>query len=105
MSSKIINISLPAELVKKIDAAAKANYASRSDFIRESVVRRLRRDQVDTDYPISQEFDDGSGEVWRTVVDFRDKNHPDGVPVEEVIATLEEQQEDDRQKQKTASKT
>jgi len=41
MSTQIINISLPEELVKKIDNAAKANYASRSEFIRQSVVSRL----------------------------------------------------------------
>lgn len=41
MSTQIINISFPEELVKKIDSAAKANYATRSEFIRQSVVSRL----------------------------------------------------------------
>jgi metal-responsive CopG/Arc/MetJ family transcriptional regulator len=42
MATKIINISLPEDLVKEIDKAAKAEYASRSDFIRQSVVGRLK---------------------------------------------------------------
>ncbi len=41
MSSKIINISLPQELVDEIDKAAKKRFTSRSDFIRESVLRNL----------------------------------------------------------------
>jgi Arc/MetJ-type ribon-helix-helix transcriptional regulator len=42
MTSQIINISFPEELVKKIDAVAKANYVTRSEFIRQSVVNRLQ---------------------------------------------------------------
>jgi metal-responsive CopG/Arc/MetJ family transcriptional regulator len=36
-----LSISLPAELVAKIDRAAKRNYQNRSDFIRESIVLRV----------------------------------------------------------------
>jgi Arc/MetJ-type ribon-helix-helix transcriptional regulator len=42
MSSKIVNISLPEELVDKIDTAADADYASRSEYIRQAVVTRLK---------------------------------------------------------------
>lgn len=42
MASRTINISLPEELVKEIDKAAKREYASRSDFIRQSVVSRIQ---------------------------------------------------------------
>ncbi len=42
MATQIINISFPEELVKKIDTVAKANYATRSEFIRQSVVNRLQ---------------------------------------------------------------
>ncbi len=41
MSSQIINLSLPEELVRKIDIAADADYSSRSEFIRRAVVSRL----------------------------------------------------------------
>ena len=51
MSTQTINISLPEELVKKIDRAAKAEFASRSDYIRQALVGKLRldktRDQAD----------------------------------------------------------
>lgn len=43
MSSKTINISLDEKLIKEIDKAAKAEYASRSDYIRQSVVNQLGR--------------------------------------------------------------
>lgn len=42
MSTQIINLSLPEDLVQKIDKAAKGQYASRSEYIRQSVVNRLR---------------------------------------------------------------
>lgn len=42
MPAQIVNISLPKELVKKIDQAAKTSYASRSEYIRQAVVSRLR---------------------------------------------------------------
>ena len=42
MASQIINISLPKELVDKIDKAARDQYGSRSEYIRQAVVGRLR---------------------------------------------------------------
>ncbi|HEX7632975.1 MAG TPA: ribbon-helix-helix protein, CopG family [Candidatus Saccharimonadales bacterium] len=95
--SKTINISLPAELVKKIDEAAKSNYASRSDFIRESIVMRLKGQHL-----VDEWGDEGH---WETIVDFRDEGHPDGIPAEEVIALLEKLERNDRQKRQTTRKT
>jgi metal-responsive CopG/Arc/MetJ family transcriptional regulator len=46
MSTQTINISLPQELVKKIDRAAKAEFASRSDYIRQALVGKLRADKT-----------------------------------------------------------
>jgi len=45
MPTQTINISLPEELVEKIDQAAKAEYASRSDYIRQALVGRLKTDK------------------------------------------------------------
>jgi len=42
MASQIINLSLPEDLVKRIDQAAKSQYGSRSEYIRQAVVGRLR---------------------------------------------------------------
>lgn len=42
MATKTINISLDEALLKKIDKAAKAEYSSRSDYIRASVVKNLQ---------------------------------------------------------------
>jgi Arc/MetJ-type ribon-helix-helix transcriptional regulator len=49
MSTQTINISLPKELVKKIDNAAKAEYASRSDYIRQALVGKLKMDRAESD--------------------------------------------------------
>lgn len=49
MSTQTINISLPEELVKKIDSAAKAEFASRSDYIRQALLGKLRADKVQSD--------------------------------------------------------
>lgn len=78
--TKTINISLPEELLKKIDAAAKSEYASRSDFIREVLVRKLKNQRI-----VDEWGDEGE---WETVVDFRSVN-PEGVPAKEVVAALE----------------
>jgi Arc/MetJ-type ribon-helix-helix transcriptional regulator len=47
MSTQIINLSLPEELVQKIDRAAKAQFANRSEYIRQAVVSRLRAQDSD----------------------------------------------------------
>lgn len=78
--SKIINISLPEDLVKKIDKLAKGDYASRSDFIRETLVRRIKGQRIVDEW--------GDAGEWETVVDFRDIN-PDGVPAEDVLRALQ----------------
>lgn len=78
-NSKAINITLPSELLKEIDHAAKKEYASRSDFIRESVVRRLRGQRI-----VDEQADEGN---WETVIDFRDLPKG-GIPAEELLERL-----------------
>lgn len=46
MRSRIFSIRLPAELVGKINEAAKKRYISRSAFIREAVAEKLNREQT-----------------------------------------------------------
>ncbi|HCM52329.1 TPA: hypothetical protein DIS56_04380 [Candidatus Saccharibacteria bacterium] len=95
-NSKVINITLPDDLVKQVDKAAKVEFATRSDYIRESLVRRLKGQRV-----IDEWGDEGN---WETVVDFREIN-PEGVPAEEVLAALKRLDKVDEQSRKTASKT
>lgn len=42
MAVQTINLSLPKELLARVDAAAASEYASRSDFLRQALVERLR---------------------------------------------------------------
>lgn len=49
MSTQTINISLPEELIKEIDKAAKTEYASRSDYIRQALVGKLKADKIQSD--------------------------------------------------------
>ena len=51
MYSKTINISLPADLLEKIDIAAAENYASRSEYIRTAVVMRLNDQRITNNEP------------------------------------------------------
>lgn len=44
-TAKIINISLPSKLVEEMDKVAKNEFASRSDFIRDSILRKLRAEE------------------------------------------------------------
>jgi hypothetical protein len=80
MSTKTINISLPEDLVKEIDKAAKASYTTRSNFIRESVMKKLHANHADV------WGDEGS---WRTIADFRDLPGG-GLPAAEFLAVLRE---------------
>jgi metal-responsive CopG/Arc/MetJ family transcriptional regulator len=43
--TKTINVSLPRDLIKAMDEAAKAVYATRSEYVRQTVVARLRMDE------------------------------------------------------------
>lgn len=49
MSTQTFNISLPEDLVKEIDKAASADYASRSDYIRQALVSKLKTDRAQQD--------------------------------------------------------
>lgn len=44
MSTQTLNISLPKELVKKTDQAAKKVYKNRSEYIRDALVNQLKDD-------------------------------------------------------------
>lgn len=95
--TKTINLSLPEELLKQIDAAAKGEYASRSDFVRETLVRRLKGQRI------VDEWGDPAGE-WGKEVDLRDEQGR-GVPVENVLKALKNLREYDEQNRKTSPKT
>ncbi len=52
MSTKTFNLSLPKELVERLDEQAKKDYSSRSDYIRKAILNQMRAEQG-----ISQIFD------------------------------------------------
>jgi metal-responsive CopG/Arc/MetJ family transcriptional regulator len=45
MAVKTFNVSFPAELADQIDKAAKAQFGSRSDFLRAAALKYLREEQ------------------------------------------------------------
>lgn len=71
ITTKTINISLPAKLLKEVDQAAKYDYATRSDYIRASILSRLRAEQ----------------ERWETVSDFTTIKKG-GVDIDELLKRL-----------------
>jgi len=76
-SSKTVNITVPSELLKRVDALAKRDYTSRSDIIRQALLDKLRTDEWG---------DEGN---WETIADFR--NLPDGgMPAEELLNRLDQ---------------
>lgn len=77
--TKIINISLPDDLLKKIDEAAKNEYATRSDYIRETMVRRIKGQRI-----VDEWGDEGE---WEPVVDFR-KLQAGGLSAKELAQRL-----------------
>lgn len=70
-NTRTINISLPIKLVEKMDEAAKSEYATRSDFIRDSIIRKLNTN------------DDN----WETVADFT-KIKKGGINIDELLERL-----------------
>jgi metal-responsive CopG/Arc/MetJ family transcriptional regulator len=46
MAAQTVNISLPEELLDKVDRAAKAEFISRSDYIRQALAGKLKADEV-----------------------------------------------------------
>jgi Arc/MetJ-type ribon-helix-helix transcriptional regulator len=78
--TKTINISLPEELLKQIDLAAKDEYATRSDYIREALVRKLRGQRIVDEW--------GDAGEWKTMIDFKEVAS-DGVPAADVLSALE----------------
>ena len=82
MSSKTINITLPEELVKKIDKAAQSEFASRSDFIRETLVRRIKGQRI------VDEWGDTLGE-WDEGIDLRDEDGR-GIPAKKLLDIIDD---------------
>lgn len=80
--TKVINLSLPEELLEQIDKAAKGDYASRSDFIRETIVRRLKGQRI------VDEWGDTLGE-WNEGVDFRDERGR-GVSAKKLLKVIDD---------------
>ena len=77
-NSQAINITIPKELLKKVDLLAKRDFTSRSDVIRQALLDKTRSDGV---YDIEDE------EGWKTLVDFREIN-PDGVSAKELLKAM-----------------
>ena len=46
MATQTFNLSLPKELVKKLDAQAKRDFSSRSDYVRKAIINQLKREQA-----------------------------------------------------------
>ena len=46
MSSRTFNLSLPEELVCKLDEQAKKDFSSRSDYVRKAIVNQIRSENA-----------------------------------------------------------
>jgi metal-responsive CopG/Arc/MetJ family transcriptional regulator len=79
--SKTINISLPEELLKKIDEEAKSEYSTRSDFIRDTLVKRIKGQRV-----VDEWGDEGT---WEAVVNFRELKSG-GIPAQDVLSAIQD---------------
>ncbi len=83
--SQTVNITIPKELLKRVDDLAKQDYTSRSDVIRQALLAKVRsshKEELD-------EWGDPISENWQTLVDFREID-PKGVPAEEVLRAFKE---------------
>ena len=70
-NTRTINISLPVKLVSEMDKVAKNEFATRSDFIRDSILRKLRTER----------------EQWEAVADLTTAQKG-GVDINELLKRL-----------------
>ncbi len=84
VQSKAINVTIPEELLKQVDALAVQDYTSRSDIIRQALLDKVRKPVRELD-----QWGDPVSEQWNTVIDFQ-KIHAAGVSIDEVIQAAEE---------------
>lgn len=84
IQSKAINITIPAELLKQVDALAVRDYTSRSDIVRQALLEKVRKPVRALD-----EWGDPVSEEWKILADFR-KIKAAGVPIDDVIQAAEE---------------
>jgi len=77
-TSRTVNITIPKELLKQVDALAKRDYTSRSDVIRQALLDRIRR-------PIADEWGDEGN--WENIADFSDMPGG-GLPADDFIKAL-----------------
>lgn len=80
-NSQTVNITVPRALLKQVDALAKRDYTSRSDIIRQALLDKIRKTELD-------EWGDPVTENWQKVVDFREHGYSDGIPADEFMARL-----------------
>jgi metal-responsive CopG/Arc/MetJ family transcriptional regulator len=71
MATKTFNLSLPEELVSKIDTLAKSNYMSRSELIKHALIKEIKADQ----------------NKWVNLADFTEIDDQ-GVSAKEIIKAL-----------------
>lgn len=79
-NSQTVNITVPKALLKQVDALAKRDYTSRSDIIRQALLDKIRKTEVD-------EWGDSISENWQTLVDFRGLDIK-GVPAKDVTRAM-----------------
>lgn len=46
MSTQTFNLSLPKELVEKLDSQARREFSSRSDYVRRAIINQLQSEQA-----------------------------------------------------------
>ncbi len=73
MAVKTINISLDEKLLKEVDKAAKAEYASRSDYIRTSVMAKINSNKQTVSPKVSKEYVSFLSEYGQTLKNLADR--------------------------------
>lgn len=86
--SQTVNITVPRELLKQVDAMAKRDFTTRSDMIRQALLEKIRRPALD-------EWGDPLSENWQTLIDFRKEGYPNGIPADEFIDSLKKLEQHD----------
>lgn len=80
MTSKMIAVSLPEELIEILKLQASIHYESRSEYIKRAIVQRLQADGVDISLPTKSKIpktQEAKQEELNAFLASYDPNNPD----------------------------
>lgn len=76
MSVKIFNVSLPSKLLEIIDNQAKLNYSTRSEYVKQAIITRLKSENAFDESVPTRTFHDLQRDKLKKFLEEYKTNNP-----------------------------